>query len=59
MGYTITVRDRRTFNFVNSILSLMKVGFSTGQGATAESRFRAVELKTKGFRFNREEANER
>jgi hypothetical protein len=66
MEYTIRLSDKRLYEAILGLLSHMHLPVkgrpsddSKALTTKSNDRFRIISIKTKGHRFNREEANER
>lgn len=66
MEYTIRLSDKRLYEAILGLLSHMHLPVkgrpsdeSKVMNRESENRFRSISIKTKGHRFNRDEANER
>ena len=67
MNYTIKIENKKVYNSLVQFLKSLGISIITADKpyssewtkSKRQHHFKAVQLKTKGVKFNREEANER
>ncbi len=64
MTYTVEILNEHALNFLRALEEMKVIRLSAQNGKEQKSiakkkEFKAIRLDTRGFKFNREEANER